>query len=570
MPRRPGKRVSKPHANDRLARQPDVSNRAAWLLLGGLGVVFVTLTVTSLRDKSVTIDEFGHLPAGHNLLATGNLDYCEFNPPLLNVLSALPLRFGVLSRESVASPPEPEHKYSFWANGYSFMKRHPDRYHRIFVTARLVTVLLAILLGVVAFRWVRILVPARPNVAGLLAVALIWFSPEVLAHARLVTTDVGAAFFILLAITVFHGYLRTPRWPRTIGAGVALGAAQLAKFTAVYLYPVYAVIAAAWIWTHREGNHRKTAIGLGGLFAVSLLVINAGFMFQGSGRTLGRYELQSGPFRSIQKTLPSWLPVPLPKQYLRAFDRQLVDAESNEPAFLFGETFTGGRWYYYLALLAIKTPIPLLLLGVLAVYTALRGVCRSLYDRAQYRNTHVASDSRRLKPAAQVVCRFAHIDWAVHLLLILPAGVILFTFSFFSHHQVGLRLILPAVVLGLVWIAIVLGSAVRSRWMSLGTVALLGWLVIESTWIHPDYLAYFNEFVGGPAQGARYALDANLDWGQDLPKLKRFMEDKDLASIQLLYYGRVDPSVYGIPYEVPKRGIHTGYRAVSASLYVRG
>ncbi|MFZ1400960.1 MAG: hypothetical protein WAS33_28915, partial [Candidatus Promineifilaceae bacterium] len=84
---------------------------------------------------------------------------------------------------------------------------------------------------------------------------------------------------------------------------------------------------------------------------------------------------------------------------------------------------------------------------------------------------------------------------------------------------------------------------VRGRWV-LG-LALL-WVVIESAWLHPNYLAYFNQVAGGPGNGWRVAVDSNLDWGQDVAALAAY-ERTDLPEpYQVAWLGSVPLAVYGI------------------------
>jgi len=64
--------------------------------------------------------------------------------------------------------------------------------------------------------------------------------------------------------------------------------------------------------------------------------------------------------------------------------------------------------------------------------------------------------------------------------------------------------------------------------------------------IYPHYFAFFNELVGGPKNGHRVLLDSNLDWGQDLRGLKRWMDHNGVKKIHFLYFGKADPQYYGI------------------------
>ncbi|HVQ42058.1 MAG TPA: hypothetical protein VMS54_07630, partial [Vicinamibacterales bacterium] len=67
-------------------------------------------------------------------------------------------------------------------------------------------------------------------------------------------------------------------------------------------------------------------------------------------------------------------------------------------------------------------------------------------------------------------------------------------------------------------------------------------------WIHPHYLAYFNESVGGPKYGYTVLADSNLDWGQGLKQLKAFMTTHQINKVALSYFGTDAPERFGIDY----------------------
>jgi len=505
-------------------------------ILAGCCLLFITLEVSSQRTKSVTVDEFGHLAVGLNLLTTGDMRYASLNPPLMNALSALPLH---LAGARVTPPPElsPALRQNFWANGYAFMNQRRDTYHDDFVRARYVTIGIVALLGLVVFAWGRLLAPACPNTAGLLAANLVWFSPEVLAHGQLVTTDAGLAAFMVFALFTLYLFLRRASWPRALATGVTLGLAQLVKFSAIFLFPAHAILLLVIVWREPQLRTRRFLLQAVAVFVVAGFVINAGYGFAQSGRPAGALAFKSRPFQALAQSWAGRLPIPLPAQFLIAFDQQSADALEIEHSFLFGRFYEGGRWYYFLALLAIKTPLPVLVLTALALFCALR---------------------KRGLPRRDT------------LLLLLPGALVFVALSAFSQKQIGLRMILPSLVLGLVWAAATLARAGRSPALRSAIGVLLVWLAVDLARVHPDYLAYFNQFVGGPANGYRFAGDSNLDWGQDLPALRDYMQQQKLERIQLLYYGRVDPAVYGIDYSVPFQSLEPGCLAISRSLYSFG
>ena len=84
---------------------------------------------------------------------------------------------------------------------------------------------------------------------------------------------------------------------------------------------------------------------------------------------------------------------------------------------------------------------------------------------------------------------------------------------------------------------------------------------------HPEYLAYFNEFSGGIAAGRFHLLDSNLDWGQDLHELQRFVaEHPEVEPLSLAYFGTLPPESLGLSYEnPPTRQPRAGWHAVSVN-----
>jgi hypothetical protein len=99
-------------------------------------------------------------------------------------------------------------------------------------------------------------------------------------------------------------------------------------------------------------------------------------------------------------------------------------------------------------------------------------------------------------------------------------------------------------------------------------------LGIEARQAYPTPLAFFNVLGGGPSHGSDYLVDSNLDWGQDLKGLKRWMDSNELKNINLCYFGSADPAYYGIQHtalpgngfmEAGKLPSLPGYVAISAT-----
>ena len=202
--------------------------------------------------------------------------------------------------------------------------------------------------------------------------------------------------------------------------------------------------------------------------------------------------------------------------YLEGIAYQRAHAVAGHDVFLLGEYSKAGWWYYFLVSLLIKTPIGALALIAVGLAVFVAGLRkREGLDEA---------------------------------FLLVPAVVVVGFFSF-QHQSIGLRYVLPALPFLFVLASrAVRVAAARGRW-AVGLVALLlAWHAGASWSIHPHYLAYFNELVGGSRNGYRCLVDSNLDWGQDLKGLKRYMDAHGITKVHLSYFGSDSPARYGIDY----------------------
>jgi 4-amino-4-deoxy-L-arabinose transferase-like glycosyltransferase len=201
--------------------------------------------------------------------------------------------------------------------------------------------------------------------------------------------------------------------------------------------------------------------------------------------------------------------------YLQGIFSQLKHAAEGNYSYLMGAYSTEGWWYYFIAAFLLKTPVPALLLFSLSFaffFNAVKGKK----------------------------------SWRDGLFLLVPIVVV---FGFFSiKHQVciGLRYVLPVYP----FIFVLAGGAVAQlKKARIFSYALMAYYIAVCFWISPHYLAYFNEFAGGPANGYRYLVDSNLDWGQDLKGLKQYMDQHGIDRIYLSYFGSDSPQRYGIKYD---------------------
>ena len=201
--------------------------------------------------------------------------------------------------------------------------------------------------------------------------------------------------------------------------------------------------------------------------------------------------------------------------YLAGIAYQQAHARFGNASFLMGAHSTEGWWYYFLVALAIKIPLATLALLFAALIRF----------------------ARRARRGA----------WVDEAFLLLPALAVLGFFSV-NHQSIGLRYVLPILPFLFVMAGEVARAAVGRTAATGFVLAMVAWLGVASASIHPHYLAYFNEAIGGPRNGYRHLVDSNLDWGQDLKRLKRFMDERGIAELALSYFGTDAPARHGIAY----------------------
>lgn len=501
-------------------------------------VVFALLAATGMLRKSATFDEAALLASGARYLRTGENAFNAENPPLAKAIYALPTL--LLADKGV--PPLPEStRYAYdmmvqvdYGNQFLYEQRHPGT---VLFVCRLMCVALGCLLG-----WVVFTVASRVWGKGV-GIGLLWvfaLSPNLLAHSRLLTLDIASSLAIFGTALLLLRWLDRGGWGDAVWFGLALGGALLTKFTAVLLLPLTLVQVTAYVCWQRDWAvlpKRVAQLVAGGL--VAILFINTMYGFSGFGSSLRSQTYRSTMVQGLQ-SLPvvGDLPVPMPVPYIRGFD---IVANNNRPGFpniFLGRLYPRGEswWYYYLVVLALKVPIPLLLAIGFGMGTLVR--------------------QRK--------------DWGRIAVLAIPPVFMFVNFSFVAYRQLGLRYILPLWPFFLLAVGSA-GYALRDRWrfsaVRITCVALAVWYAVGTFVTHPDYLSYFNEAAGGPGRGWRYLAVSNIDWGQDLPALARWQREAGNPSMFVLYYGSAPPAAYGVHAQEWATEPLPDYLAVSVTNY---
>ena len=455
-------------------------------------IVLAAQLLLSFRRNSATYDEQYHIANGIDFLRTGDPGLIPAHPPLIEVLATLPLladrNLVVPLRDSASST------VSNLAYSDQLLWRLNQNGPSIVARARLPIIVLTLLLAVTVYAWTRELF-GPPS--ALLALTLLTFDPNILAHGNLATNDIGVTCFATLALFAFWRWMIRPTGTRAVIAGLTLGLALVSKFSAVYLIPVVMIILVTdRIWKSTSASRLNAKTTLAYLAVIAAAAYCAIWVV---------YGFHVGTLKGY----------PLPaREYLTALQAGTTLIAGGKPSFLLGAYSPTGWWYYFPVAFAVKTPLPtLILIGASFVF---------VYRRGTWRST---------------------------LPLLIPV-VIYFAICLASTFNIGYRHLLPI----LPCLFIFTGQLALIDWKTSrpgagAVLAMVVWLTIGSVMIFPHYLTFFNELAGGPDNGYKILVDSNLDWGQDLIGLRKYMAQQNIPSVKLSYHGTADPTAYGVVYE---------------------
>jgi tetratricopeptide (TPR) repeat protein len=502
-----------------------MKRHAAALISVAVLVLMATLMAAPIREESATVDETAFLAAGYSYWHGYGFTIDPEAPPLAKMISTAPLLFMDVKlpgavQESVDRPTRPvvtrrwsgepqfiderllaaRDNWYLWPNlnaqyaGQEFVYGGVNDADRILAAGRWMQVALTVLTGIVIFLWLRRL---AGGMAGALGVSLWALNPITLAYGHLVLTDMGETLMFVLAVWCLAMFLDGPSTGRAALCGLACGGALVMKFSAVVLAPILLVLVGLQAMRRREWR------GLGKHVLVMALA------------AAGVVLLIYAPFWSPAPPLPAdaatkigvprWFqvlrPVLIPPDFFKGLALVAGHEARGHPAFLCGQWRWTGWWYYFPVAMAVKTPLPLLLLTTVGLLIWLRGL-------RQFSLPHA-------------------IPWFAALIYLL--------FAMAGNINIGVRHLLPMFALLAVGTASQL--SLRNRPVQMGAWLCAGWLLVSTWCAHPYFIEYFNELAGGPSNGYRWVVDSNLDWGQDVKRLKHFLDEQAITNINVAYLG---------------------------------
>lgn len=558
-----------------------IKKNAVMLVAIILAFHFILSLVVSSQE-SMTFDEKAHIPAAYSYVRYGDMRLNPEHPPLIKDLSGL-----FLLPLNLDFPLE----ITEWLDGYNEQWIVGDVFincirpeiacndaDTILFFSRLPIIILAVVLGVALFLWTRKLGGA---LAGVIATTLYAFDPNIIAHNHYMTTDIGSAAFIFFSFYFFIQFLKNPTGSTILVSGIFLGLAELTKFSAVLLFPIFGLFAFLYALTRIPGSQEvrgkfrflcsnlwRYLSGYTMSVLVCFVIIWIGYALNTLGMPAQKVVEHADLFLS-QPNTPARIshdlivsmttsPILLPyAEYFvgiaKVFSRV---AAGNVHYFLGTVSSTSSPWYFPVVFL-LKETLPFLLLLIATTGYGLYRIVRHIGRERTAGLWHVFARSFQ-----------NHITEYMAVFFILFYSYVSIT----GNLTIGFRHLFPI----LPFLYLLIGKGVAQFYkrhesepvthqligVFIGTLMLI--VMAIPVLSYPSYLSYFNAVAGGHSVGYHYVTDSNYDWGQDLKYLKKFMDRVDqcqagtaplgtdctLASyppidkIRVDYFGGSNPSYY--------------------------
>jgi len=486
----------------------------------------------SIRQQSLSWDEGDHIFAGYMSWKKLDFGINPEHPPLVKALAAIPLL--PMHLKVPDSKGNRYFKDEAYSDGRDFIFGNGGEAEadRIIFRARMAAATLSLLMGLLVFLAAR---EMFGDGAALFALALVVFEPNMIAHGAYVTTDMGISCFMFASIYALYRYVKAPSVRKLTVLGLATGLALASKHSGVLLLPFgLTLIVTEILWPSPETrtDKRKVALRLTGAFlaasTIAIVVLWAFYGFRYAARPGGMPLSPSlveyaqglkGVEPKVYLALARWHIVPESYLFGMVDVRLISDSFST---YIFGEVYAKGVWFYFPAAFIIKSTAAFMGLLLLAGFAIATG---------------------KLRARREIF--FLTIPPVLYLLIATGTGL-----------NIGARHILPmypflSVLIG----GAALALAQKNRRWAYVVAVLLAWHVVSSARAYPNYLAYSNEFWGGPANTYKYLTDSNTDWGQQLKAVKKYLDNRGVKDCWFAYF--VEPSIHFSAYGIPCKPLPT-------------
>ena len=509
-----------------------------------LGIMFF-LGFMSMKDDSENGDEVLHVNAGYSYLTRQDYRLNPEHPPIIKDFAAIPLLFLDLNFVD---------ENSYWNTeinrqhilGPDFFYHSGNDPNQIIFWSRLPMLFVMVFLGFFIFYWAKKL---TGSLFGLITLILFSFSPNFLAHGRLVTTDVGATLGFVIAIYFYLKFLDNPSFKNILLAGCSLGFAILTKFSTFILIPFFVFLTIIYVHVQIQKGREKDSFikylffGLL-VFLVALVVV--GIVYQlhminypvekqisDSEEILARW-CNSEPSEVNYEFADNVLIRPY-AHYFMGLLRTVARVNTTgiiDYVYFWGEAIITNCRIYFPALYLFKIPLGFHLLSLISLITVFYLTAKKLLHG------------------------FDKVKWKLWLKkhfheFSMLSFVVMYSFiAIMSPISIGFRHFIP--VLPFIYILVVI---IIKKWFQevsfpnfetkiILIFSLLLWYVLSSIYSFPHYLSYYNELAGGIHNGYKISADLNYDWGKDLKRLTNWVDDNEIQSIYLDYFGTAEPEYY--------------------------
>lgn len=543
-----------------------------WGYVLGITIILGILALGSSAGDSLTVDESPHIGAGYSYIVKGDYRLNPEHPPLLKILSGTSVWIGAKLTGNTVNFPDTipawtEKSNAQWDIGYSFLFTSGNDANTIIWWARLPTILLLLLGGV--YLTYSVYYHTKSKSISVLTLILYAFSPNVIAHGRLVTTDIIASISFIIAIDIWVRYLKKPTKKYSILLILAISFAFLSKFSTILLLPLFFVTGFGYIGVKYWGTKeliKKSAVLLRDASIILLgvfIIINGVYYYTMRNMSVDtqialikdsipRDEPISNNARNALITIVSQPGLQYFGQYLLGQTMVIGRVAGGNTTFLLGRFTNQSFTEYFPITYILKEHFAILaILGSLVLVSIAIGI-RAIQDN-------------KFKLNRKWLLKYWY-EWTVITMILLY-----WVISIRGNLNLGIRHILPAVILTYIIIAIgIIRILLPLRFSKIILGILLLWYMGTTLLAYPSYISHLN-VLAGQNQGYQIFTDSNLDWGQDLKRLHIWTKGQNIDTLYIDYFGTGDVKYYLSDINIipvkSSDGPKIGYTAISATMF---
>jgi 4-amino-4-deoxy-L-arabinose transferase-like glycosyltransferase len=336
--------------------------------------------------------------------------------------------------------------------------------------------------------------------AGLLSLFFFVFCPNLNGNAILLSTDAYTALIVVCTAYYFWKFIKRSGWKNFLYFCISLGIAQIVKYSMVHLLIIFGLASLFVLIKRKTIFNSKNIIRLVVMGVIILFIINVGYLFNNTGRSLQDFKLSSHTFSSLQNSFVGKIPLPVPGPYIEGIDLTTYinelgagDPNVSDANYIFGEKRTGtGFWYYYPGMLTFKTPLLVLMILISGMLFL------------------VLRKPKQGHPSTMLFLLF----FIFYFLLVL---------GFQNNVQIGVRHVLMIYPL----LYVLAGFIVTLPWFQARQKIFVPVLVLYSLatyyYFFPNLLSYSNEFIIDKKSAYKVMADSNLDYGQGIYALEKYL-----------------------------------------------